>query len=201
MKTAILTSLVASAAAFAPSEQKARTSVATQMSFENEIGVTRPLGLYDPLGLLKNADEAKFNRLRFVELKHGRISMLAVVGYLATKCGNRLPGEIAFGTKFSDIGDGFTALAQIPKAGLLQILFFIGLLETSFMKAWIPGETVGDFRNGYIDFGWDSFSDEEKTRQYNAEINQGRAAMMGILGLMVHDQLGNVDDLLPFKLV
>jgi hypothetical protein len=50
------------------------------------------------------------------------------------------------------------------------------------MKAWIPGETVGDFRNGYIDFGWDSFSPEEKTRQYNAEINQGRAAMMGILG-------------------
>ncbi len=29
------------------------------------------------------------------------------------------------------------------------------------------------------------------------ELNNGRAAQMGILGLMVHEKLGNVDQLLP----
>jgi hypothetical protein len=30
------------------------------------------------------------------------------------------------------------------------------------------------------------------------ELNQGRAAQMGMLALMVHDKLGNVNDLLPW---
>ena len=53
-----------------------------------------------------------------------------------------------------------------------------------------PGEFVGDFRNGYIDFGWDTFSEEEKLVKRGIELNNGRAAMMGILGLMIHEQLG-----------
>ena len=198
MKTAIVASLIASAAAFAPAKT-AQTSTALN-AFDSEIGVTAPIGFYDPLGLLKDADEAKFNRLRYVELKHGRIAMLGVVGYIATATGNRLPGDIDLsGTKFADLPGGFANLAAVPKAGLAQLLFFIGLLETSFMRDWVGGESPGDFRNGYIDFGWDTFSDAEKTRQYNIELNQGRAAQMGMLGLMVHEQLGNVDDILPFK--
>jgi hypothetical protein len=50
---------------------------------------------------------------------------------------------------------------------------------------------LGDFRNGYIDFGWDTFMPEEQERKRAIELNQGRAAMMGILALMVHEMLGN----------
>lgn len=46
------------------------------MSFASEVGAQPPLGLWDPLGLLKEADQDRFDRLRFVELKHGRIAML-----------------------------------------------------------------------------------------------------------------------------
>ena len=55
-------------------------------------------------------------------------------------------------------------------------------------SSWKP-EFQGDFRNGFIDFGWDKFDDATKKRKRSIEINNGRAAMMGILGLMVHDQL------------
>ena len=51
--------------------------------------------------------------------------------------------------------------------------------------------------NGALDFGWDSFSEETKLQKRAIELNQGRAAMMGLLGLMVHEKLGNVDILLP----
>ena len=73
MKTAVLASLIASAAAFAPAKQAAKTS-AVASSFEDTLGAQAPLGLWDPLGLLNGADEERFDRLRYVEIKHGRIS-------------------------------------------------------------------------------------------------------------------------------
>ena len=44
------------------------------------------LGFFDPLGLLNNASEARFNRLREVELKHGRISVRAVQLHTLMTC-------------------------------------------------------------------------------------------------------------------
>lgn len=39
---------------------------ALKMEFEDAIGAQPPLGFWDPLGLLKDADEARFERLRYV---------------------------------------------------------------------------------------------------------------------------------------
>ena len=57
------------------------------------------------------------------------------------------------------------------------------------MKDITGGEFVGDFRNGYIDFGWDSFSEDVKMQKRAIELNQGRAAQMGILALVCHKTL------------
>jgi hypothetical protein len=192
MKIIIAASLIAGAAAFAPAQQSARTSVATDMAFENELGAQQPLGFFDPLGLVADGDQAKFDRLRYVEIKHGRVSMLAVAGYLIQEAGVRLPGDIDYsGTSFADIPNGFGAFAAIPTGGLVQLFIFIGLLETSVMKDLTgSSEFVGDFRNNYIDFGWDTFDEETKLKKRAIELNQGRAAQMGILALMVHEQLG-----------
>lgn len=124
--------LIAYVAAFAPSaSRKIQTSV--MMSFENAIGAQPPLGFWDPLGLLKDADQNRFDRLRYVETKHGRIAMLAILGHLVTTAGVRLPGEIAFGVPFSSIKSGLAAFDTIPFAGAVQIFVFIGLLEV-FVK-------------------------------------------------------------------
>ena len=192
MKTAILASLIASACAFAPAQNAARTLVATKMAFEDELGAQPPLGFYDPLDLVGDGDQEKFDRLRFVEIKHGRISMLAVVGYLVTYAGVRLPGSIDLSrTKFSDIRGGFAAFNDISGAGIAQLVAAVGFLELAVMKD-VTGENefVGDFRNGSFDLGWDTFDEETQVRKRGIELNQGRAAMMGILALMVHEQLG-----------
>ena len=39
-------------------------SSAIKMDFSSEIGAQAPLGFWDPLGLLANADQARFDRLR-----------------------------------------------------------------------------------------------------------------------------------------
>jgi hypothetical protein len=190
MKSVIIASLIASAAAFAPAQQAGKTT-AVSMSFENELGAQAPLGFYDPLGLVADGDQDKFDRLRYVEIKHGRISMLAVAGYLVQEAGIRLPGDIDYsGTSFASIPNGFGALDAISGAGIAQIVAFIGFLELAVMKDITGGEFVGDFRNGALDFGWDTFDEETKLSKRAIELNQGRAAQMGILALMVHEKLG-----------
>ena len=189
MKTAILASLIATAAAFAPAKDVARSTALN--AFEDELGAQAPLGFFDPLGMVSDGDQEKFDRLRYVEIKHGRICMLGVVGYIYTYAGARVPGDIDLsGTSFEDIPPGLEALGAIPALGLLQTVGFIGFLEMFVMKDITGGEFPGDFRNEYLDFGWDSFTEEEKLQKRTIELNQGRAAMMGILGLMVHEVLG-----------
>merc|ERR1719356_1728589 len=135
------------------------------MAFEDELGAQPPLGFYDPLGLVEDGDQEKFDRL---------------------------PGNIDYsGTKFTDIGYGFDVFSDISSAGIAQIVLLIGALELSFMKdATGENEFPGDFRNGFIDYGWDTFDEETKLKKRAIELNQGRAAMAGMLGLMAHDQLG-----------
>ena len=94
------------------------------------------------------------------------------------------------GTSFESIPNGWAAIDAVPDKGLLQMLFFVGWLELLVMKDVTGGEFIGDFRNNYIDFGWDTFTEEQKLQKRAIELNNGRAAMFGILGLMVHEQLG-----------
>jgi hypothetical protein len=188
MKSAILVSLIASAAAFAPAKQAATTT--SLKAFENELGAQAPLGFFDPLGLTFDADQEKFDRLRSVEIKHGRVCMLGVVGYLVTYAGIRFPGA-------EDIPSGFAALDAVPASVWAQVAFTVGLMEAVNTDQTGENEFPGDFRNGALDFGWDKLDDATKLKKRAIELNQGRAAQMGLLGLMVHEKMGNVDILLP----
>merc|ERR1712050_287667 len=188
----VLVSIITNYAnAFSPAS-KSKGSQALFGSFEEELGAQPPLGFYDPLGLVADGNEAKFDRLRYVEIKHGRVAMLAVVGYLIEAAGIRLPGQISYdGTEFADIPAGFDALSAIPSGGVFQIVGFVGFLEIFVMQDIAgTGEFIGDFRNGFIDYGWDTFDEETKLKKRAIELNQGRAAMMGILALTVHEKLG-----------
>jgi len=126
----------------------------------------------------------------------GRISMLAFLGQVTTRAGFHWDNNIDLaGHPCKDYPNGLAAIFgdnAIPTQGFAHIFTLIGLMELFLMKD-IPGtgnEFVGDFRNGWIDFGWDTFTEEEKLFKRGVELNNGRAAMCGILGLMVHEELG-----------
>jgi hypothetical protein len=68
------------------------------------------------------------------------------------------------------------------------MFFFVGFLELAVMKDITgDGEFVGDFRNDAIGFGCNSLSPAEQERERGIELSNGRAAMMGSLGFMVHE--------------
>eukprot|EP00542_Grammatophora_oceanica_P009425 CAMPEP_0194025950 /NCGR_PEP_ID=MMETSP0009_2-20130614/245_1 /TAXON_ID=210454 /ORGANISM="Grammatophora oceanica, Strain CCMP 410" /LENGTH=206 /DNA_ID=CAMNT_0038664365 /DNA_START=53 /DNA_END=673 /DNA_ORIENTATION=+ len=178
MKLVILAAAAASAAAFAP--QKAARSTTSLAVSELELGVTEPLGVYDPLGWLDTQPES-FERRRAVERKHGRVAMAAVVGCITHNNHITFDGYLSNSEnlKFSDVPTGVDGIRAIPTAGLFQILLFFALVEL----AWMPASKYdGDYGVGYFGTNLDP---EEKVRKLNVEINNGRAAMMGIMGNMV----------------
>lgn len=78
MKTVLLAALAGSAAAFAPTPVAQTSRTALNADLSQELGAQAPLGFFDPLGACADGDKENFDRLRWVELKHGRIAMLAV---------------------------------------------------------------------------------------------------------------------------
>merc|ERR1719199_1497069 len=131
MKSVIFAAAIASAAAFAPAQTgKAATAL---NAFESELGAQAPLGFFDPLGMLDDADQERFDRLRYVEIKHGRISQLAFLGQIVTRNGIHLSGDIDYaGDSFESFPNGLAALFgpdAIPQAGFAQLVAFIGALE------------------------------------------------------------------------
>ena len=119
------------------------------MRAEGEIGVTPPLGVYDPLNLLATPvtyPRRDYRRYVALEIKHGRIAMLATVGVITTEAGFRWPGYLSksLDLKFSDIpGGAFDSYNAVPAIGWLQIVAFIVFLELGF-GATPEGNEPGD---------------------------------------------------------
>eukprot|EP00403_Amphidinium_massartii_P035592 CAMPEP_0178450214 /NCGR_PEP_ID=MMETSP0689_2-20121128/42993_1 /TAXON_ID=160604 /ORGANISM="Amphidinium massartii, Strain CS-259" /LENGTH=273 /DNA_ID=CAMNT_0020075641 /DNA_START=199 /DNA_END=1020 /DNA_ORIENTATION=- len=178
------------AAAPRPSE------VLRAVDFSKELGAGPPTGFWDPLKLSTVEDDelakATFRRRRAVEIQHGRIAMLACTGYIVPEF-FKWPGLCApsEGLAFADIPNGLAAVNAIPFAGWLQIVGFVGLVEITNLGS-TPKEAVGDYQ-GYGAFGvplGPSITDPERRRKsLAAEINNGRLAMMAIIGMFFQDGL------------
>merc|ERR1719393_647260 len=81
--------------------------------------------IWDPLDIAGSVGDEALMWFRAAELKHGRVAMLATVGYIAGAAGVTFPGDIAKGVTFASVNEGgvFSAWSAVPEAGKLQILF------------------------------------------------------------------------------
>ena len=136
MKLAIAALLASSAATLDPTQfRKAST---TLNAFESELGTQDTLGLFDPLGMLHDANQEQFDRLWYVEVKHGRIAQLAFLGQITTRNGIHLSGDIDHSNNsFVSSPNGWAAISSpgaIPQADLPQLVDFVGLLELFVLK-------------------------------------------------------------------
>jgi len=162
---------------------------------ESDIGVTPPLGLWDPLNLLSRGPAA-YRRYQEMEIKHGRIAMAATLGVIVTEAGVKLPGYLSFSQDltFGDVpGTLDGAYFGVPIAGWCQIVALIAALDGAVFRQDpnnAPGDVVQD-----LPIEWVRYADPEvKAFKLNAERNNGRAAMLGILGMISHTALGQVRD-------
>merc|ERR1740138_110036 len=191
-KAVVALTLLDSVGAFQAPAMRARPA---QMFSEGDIGVTRPLGVYDPLGLISKRDMFRYE---VMEIKHGRAAMLGFVHVILTEAGARFPGYLSptAGLKFSDVPSGCIAsLEALPTPAWLQIMIVGCFAETGYFlfNAQDPSKAPGDIAGE----NWVRYSDAKtKAFKLNAERNNGRAAMLGITGCLIHELLG-ADALYP----
>jgi len=157
-------------------------------AFESELGVQAPVGFWDPMGLAQDGDAENFKRRRASEIKHGRIAMLATMGYITPELGIKMPGELTAGLDFGSIPNGLQAIGVVPTAGWLQIFAYCAYVEFSGMKSnGVMGTagTPGDFSFKVLT----SNDPEGLKKKLNAELANGRLAMMAIIGMFYQDGL------------
>ena len=122
-------------------------------------------------------------RRRQIDLKHGRMSILASRGYLTSELAEHLSPSA--GLKFADVPNGLGAISKVPAAGWAQIVFYGALCELSQDQSAGTAAAAGDF-------GWKVLTSgdaAEKQKKLAAEIANGRLAMMAIIGMFFQDGL------------
>ena len=206
MKTAfILATVAASATAFAPSSFKAVKTSSLSMAGSyptlnewnadpNDFcaglpGSISPLGEFDPLGFTKDASVEDIKRLREAEVTHGRVGMLAVVGFLVGENFNPLFGGLISGPAISH-------LAQIQNIAPWFIVSLTGAIgATELIRAttgWVsPTEAAWTLKSDYYpgDIGFDPLgikpdNAEDFANMQAKELSNGRIAMIAAIGMM-----------------
>ena len=159
---------------------------------QGDIGVLPPLGVYDPLGLISKRNMARYE---VMEIKHGRAAMLGFLHVILIEAGVRFPTEQCEAAPAGLIA----SLEAMPTFAWLQIMLTTCMMETGYFLFEYEGyPNVGQKAPG--DIGGDSWvrydDPATKTFKLNVERQNGRAAMLGVFGCILHELVG-VDALYP----
>jgi len=108
------------------------------------------------------------------------------MGYITPEITGKFPGYLSPSEEltFNDIPNGLAAVSKVPAAGWAQVVAYCAYCEISGINNR-PSDAPGDF-------GWKvltSADPEQKTKKLQAEIANGRLAMMAIIGMFFQDGL------------
>jgi len=156
-------------------------------------GAVAPTGYFDPIGFSREGitlNEVK--RYREAEVMHGRVSMLAVVGYFV--------GE-SFGGPFGLVGPANDQLQQLPLPAFALLTAGIAAIELNRARiGWVSPDlgswttTLWTLRDGYYpgDIGFDPLGLKPTEPQafknmQTKELQNGRLAMIAIAGICAQE--------------
>merc|ERR1712032_369385 len=111
------------------------------------------------------------------------------MGYITPEVAGKFPGYLSKSEnlKFADVPNGLAAISKVPGAGWIQIFSWFAFCE-------IQQGYDADVKAEPGNVGWKppllvSADPETRKRRLNAEIANGRLAMMAIIGMFFQDGL------------
>jgi len=180
------------------SSVRAPRSSSVKMSVEDLVGgINDPIfggtpegKIFDPLGLGK--DVGSLYRRRCVEIKHGRVCMVAFLGMTVGPNDLFQPSHALLSPSqdlhFDDIPGGMAAIGAVPGAGWAQIIALVGVHELTINKqdyTKVPGEIPT-----FLGFKPDD-PEVFRDKQWK-ELKNGRLAMIAVLGEMMASQVSGL---------
>jgi hypothetical protein len=140
---------------------------------------------FDPLGF---SDGFDMKWMREAEIKHGRTSMLATLGYVMQQFWT-IPG-------YQHVDDSNLGPTVVGASAMLQIVFWMGVLEFWTNKGNVTMQTMFEDPDrvpgklGFDPMGLASGkSDEDMEAMQLKELKNGRLAMLAIGGMIHHNWL------------
>merc|ERR1711990_1020763 len=163
-------------------------------------GVTGPLGFFDPLGFCSADDitEGKIKFYREVELKHGRVGMLAALGFVVGENFHPLfggnidvPAYLAFQeTPLQTFWPAVVFAIAIPEIFSVFTFETPALFAGRSQKAGMTWSIRSDHEAGDLGFdplGLKPTDPAELKEMQTKELNNGRLAMIAAAGMIVQE--------------
>jgi hypothetical protein len=159
-------------------------------------GVTAPMGFFDPLGLSTTVSGGKMLFYREVELKHGRVAMLASLGIVVGEQFHPLfggdidaPAFVAFQqTPLQVFWPAVVAAISIPE--MFSVFSFQEPnLKPSVGEQWAMklDHSPGDL--GFDPLGLKPTDPKELLEMQNKELNNGRLAIVAVAGILAQEMV------------
>jgi hypothetical protein len=147
---------------------------------------------FDPAGFTNNPNPIKnINALKWyreAEITHGRVAMLATVGFFFPAIFHWPGGALGVPEDAYANLNPYGALKSVPEGALWQIAVAIFGVELQRIKRTIKGDkNPGDLglgQTGFNPFNFE-YTEEEYFEKQVQEIKHGRLAMFGILGMIL----------------
>jgi hypothetical protein len=160
-------------------------------------GITAPMGYFDPLGFTTELSPGKLLFYREVELKHGRVAMLAALGFLVGENYHPLfggtidsPAIYAFQeTPLQTFWGAVVVALAIPEVYSVFSFDEPGSTGKELVKneQWTMKEDHEPGNLGFDPLGLKPTDPDELVTMQTKELNNGRLAMIAVAGMVAQE--------------